>query len=252
MNCEEYREAIATDPSFDGGAGHLNECAACQQYRSDMQALDQRISRALAIDVPELQVPELPELSTSKSELSTSKSGLSTSKSDKVVALHRRQLAPQTWFAMAATVVVAALLGVRLVGTGIEYDSLADEILAHLDGEPNALRVTDVAITAKRLNAVVPADIALMDHSAGLITYAQTCPIGGRDVPHLVIQGERGPITILLMPEEKISGPQRLSGDNVNGVILPVGNGSIAIVGERDERLDRIEESVLKSVAWST
>jgi len=238
MNCEEYREAIATDPSFDGGAGHLNECAACQQYRSDMQALDQRISRALAIDVPELQVPELPELSTSKS--------------DKVVALHRRQLAPQTWFAMAATVVVAALLGVRLVGTGIEYDSLADEILAHLDGEPNALRVTDVAITAKRLNAVVPADIALMDHSAGLITYAQTCPIGGRDVPHLVIQGERGPVTILLMPEEKISGPQRLSGDNVNGIILPVGNGSIAIIGERDERLDRIEESVLKSVVWST
>ena len=245
MNCEEYREAIATDPSFDGGAGHLNECAACQQYRSDMQALDQRISRALAIDVPELQVPELPELSTSKSELSTSKS-------DKVVALHRRQLAPQTWFAMAATVFVAALLGVRLVGTGIEYDSLADEILAHLDGEPNALRVTDVAITAKRLNAVVPADIALMDHSAGLITYAQTCPIGGRDVPHLVIQGERGPVTILLMPEEKISGPQRLSGDNVNGIILPVGNGSIAIIGERDERLDRIEESVLKSVVWST
>jgi len=252
MNCEEYREAIATDPSFDGGAGHLNECAACQQYRSDMQALDQRISRALAIDVPELQVPELPELSTSKSELSTSKSGLSTSKSDNVIALPNRRRQSQAWFAMAATVVVAALLGVRLVGTGIEYDSLADEILAHLDGEPNALRVTDVAITAKRLNAVVPADIALMDHSAGLITYAQTCPIGGRDVPHLVIQGERGPVTILLMPEEKISGPQRLSGDNVNGIILPVGNGSIAIIGERDERLDRIEESVLKSVVWST
>jgi len=203
-----------------------------------MQALDQRISRALAIDVPELQVPELPELSTSKS--------------DNVIALPNRWRQSRTWFAMAATVVVAALLGVRLVGTGIEYDSLADEILAHLDGEPNALRVTDVAITAKRLNAVVPADIALMDHSAGLITYAQTCPIGGRDVPHLVIQGERGPVTILLMPEEKISGPQRLSGDNVNGIILPVGNGSIAIIGERDERLDRIEESVLKSVVWST
>jgi len=245
MNCEEYREAIAADPSFDGGAGHLNECAACQQYRSEMQALDQRISRALAIDVPQLQMPELPELSTSKS-------GLSTSKSDNVVALPNRRWQSLTWFAMAATVVVAALLGVRLVGTGIEYDSLADEILAHLDGEPFALRVTDVAITDERLNAVVPADIAHMDHGAGLITYAQTCPIGGHDVPHLVIQGERGPVTILLMPEEKISGPQRLSGDNVKGVILPVGNGSIAIIGERDERLDRIEESVLKSVAWST
>ena len=62
MNCEDYRQAIATDPSFDGGAGHLSECAACQSYRSEMQALDQKISRALAIDVPQLQMPDLPEL----------------------------------------------------------------------------------------------------------------------------------------------------------------------------------------------
>ena len=241
MNCEEYREAIATDPSFDGGAGHLSECAACQLYRNEMQELDQQINRALAIDVPELQVPELPELSTSTS--------------DNVTTLRKRSWAPlttPTWFAMAATVVVAALLGVRLIGTGIEHESLADEILAHLDGEPNALRITNVAITDQRLNSVVPADIAHMDHSAGLITYAQTCPIRGYDVPHLVIQGERGPVTILLMPKEKILEPQRLSGENINGVILPVGDGSIAIIGERDERLDRIEESVLKSVAWST
>jgi hypothetical protein len=35
-------------------------------------------------------------------------------------------------------------------------------------------------------------------------------------------------------------------------VILPVGDGSIAIIGEIDERLDRIEAQVLKSVSWST
>jgi hypothetical protein len=235
MKCEDYRQAIAADPSFDGGAGHLSECAACQSYRSEMQALEQTISRALALDVPQLQMPDLPEIET-----------------DNVVTLRRRRFTPPVWLAMAATVVVAALVGVRLIGTGIEYESLADEILAHVDHEPFALRVTDVAITDERLNAVVPADIARMDHSAGLITYAQTCPIGGNEVPHLVIQGEHGPVTILLMPEEYVAEPQRLSGDNIKGVILPVGNGSIAIIGERDERLDRIQESVLKSVAWST
>ena len=235
MSCEDYRQAIATDPSFDGGAGHLSECAACQSYRREMQALDQKISRALALDVPQLQMPDLPEIDT-----------------ENVVTLASRRFSPPAWLAVAATVVVAALLGVRLIGSGIEHDSLADEILAHLDGEPFALRVTDVAITDERLNAVVPAYIARMDHSAGLITYAQTCPIGGYDVPHLVIQGERGPVTILLMPQEYVAEPQHLSGDNIKGVILPVGKGSIAIIGERDERLDRIQESVLKSVAWST
>jgi uncharacterized protein DUF3379 len=85
-----------------------------------------------------------------------------------------------------------------------------------------------------------------------LITYAQSCVINGREVPHLVIQGERGPITILLMPEEKVSGPESVTGESVKGVILPVGNGSIAIFGEREEALERIERKVLDSVTWST
>ena len=46
MNCEEYREAIAADPSFDGGAGHLSECAACQAYRKDMLELDKAIAKS--------------------------------------------------------------------------------------------------------------------------------------------------------------------------------------------------------------
>ena len=62
MNCEEYREAIAADPSFDGGAGHLSECAACQAYRKEMLELDKAIGKALALDVPKLEMPELPDI----------------------------------------------------------------------------------------------------------------------------------------------------------------------------------------------
>ena len=112
--------------------------------------------------------------------------------------------------------------------------------------------VTDVAVSDARLTSVVTADIARLDHSAGLITYAQSCVIGGHSVPHLVIQGEHGPVTILLMPDEMVSAPQTITGESVNGVILPVGDGSIAIFGEREESLDRIEKKVLDSVTWST
>jgi len=249
MNCDQYREAIAADPSYDGGAGHLSQCAACQAYRAEMQELDQTISRALQLDVPELNMPELPEI------VAEEPSESSTSMSDNVTALPKRSWTPLTtpaWFAMAATVVAAAILGVRLVGTGTEYESLADEILAHVDHEPYALRVTDKAISDERLASVVPANVAHMDHSAGLITYAQSCVINGHDVPHLVIQGERGPVTILLMPDEMIGEAQTLTGENINGVILPVGNGSIAIIGEKDEQLERLQQQVLNSATWST
>jgi len=236
MNCEEYRKAISAEPSFDGGAGHLSECASCQAYRAEIQALEQRIGRALALDVPELVLPELPDVEP-----------------DNVVSLGRRRgLSPPTWLAMAATVAVAAVLGVRLIGGGAGNESLADEVLAHLDGEPRALVVTDIAVTDEQLHEVLAPDIAQMDHSAGLITYARNCVIDGHDVPHLVIQGREGPVTILLMPEESVDAPVPLSGTNVKGVILPVGKGSIAIIGERDEHLEDIQQQVVNMVTWTT
>jgi hypothetical protein len=234
MNCEDYRQAVAADPSFDGGAGHLADCSSCQEYRQEMLALERKIGLAMAIGVPKLVMPELPDI-------------------ESVVTLpHRHRITTPAWFAMAATVVLAAVLGVRMFSSSIEYDSLADEVLAHLQHEPYALRVTDEAVPDARLEAVVPATVAKFDRNAGLITYAQSCVINGNEVPHLVIQGERGPVTILLMPDERSTEAVAFGNATTKGVILPVGGGSIAILGERDERLEKFEQSVVKSVMWST
>ncbi len=233
--CEEYREAIAADPSFDGGAAHLSQCSACQEFRAEILVLDRNIQRALAISVPDLDLPDLPEIDTSR-----------------VSVLSPRRFATPAWLAVAATVTLAAFIGFRMQAHDVSGGTLAEQIISHIDHEPFSFRVNDTAVSDRRLARVVPATIATMDHSAGLITYAQSCIINGRQVPHLVIQGERGPVTILLMPEEKISAAQSFGNENTRGIILPVGNGSIAIVGGADERLDKIQERVRNSVTWST
>lgn len=236
MNCEEYRQSIAADPSYDGGGAHLSACSDCRAFRDDMRALDRKIGRALAIEVPSFSVPELPDVDTAD-----------------VVPLagHRRFTMP-TWMAVAAVLVLGAFIGMRMLGSNVTYPSLADEIVAHLDHEPYALRVTDKPVDAGRLARVVPASVANMNHDAGLITYAQTCVINGKMIPHLVVQGERGPVTILLLPDEMIDAATQLEGESINGILLPVGSGSVAIIGERDERLDDIQENVVNSVTWST
>ena len=236
MNCEDYRHRIAAEPTFDGGADHVSGCQACQRFRDEIRLLDGRINSALQISVPTPKLPELPEI-----------------ESENVVPIStRKRRTTPVWYAMAATVVLAAVIGIRMTGVGVSYDSLADEVLAHLDHEPASLRPTTTPVSDVRLAKVVPADVARMDHDAGLITYARSCEINGKSVPHLVIQGERGPITILLMPDEPVAEAVTLEDDNVHGVILPVGQGSIAIIGARDEKLERVERSVLNSVTWST
>ena len=237
MNCEQYRQAVAADPSFDGGVDHLSGCAQCQSFRDEMQMLDADIARALEVRVPPLSLPELPGIEA---------------ESNVVTLDSRRSLTKPAWFALAASVMLAAVLGIRMFAVDVDQLSLADEVLAHLDHEPYALVVSSTPVSDSRLERVVPANVARMDHSAGLITYAQSCVINGKTVPHLVIQGERGPVTILLMPDEEVAAAQTLDGDNIHGVILPVGTGSVAIIGAREESLERIEKSVLSSVAWST
>jgi hypothetical protein len=198
------------------------------------QALDLKIAKALQIDVPELKMPALPEIDSSE-----------------VTPLPTRSMKP-VWFAIAATMVLATSISVRMSGVFQNNNSLAEEVLAHIDHEPGALRVTDVAIADDRLARAVPASLATYERGEALITYAQPCVINGNMVPHLVIQGQYGPVTILLMPDEKVAEATPLDGVNVKGVILPVGDGSIAIVGDRNEPLEAIKKYVVNSVTWTT
>jgi len=240
MNCEEFKKAIAAEPqaSFEGGAEHVAACESCAAFMAEMQALDARIASALAIDVPEMKIPDLPAI-----------------EDDNVVDLPfegKSRITTPAWIGIAASLAMAAFIGFQMIGSqpGGQL-TLADEILAHIDHEPGALQVTNVAVSEARLSRVVNPSVGTMDRNVGLVTYAQSCIINGKTIPHLVIQGKKGPVTLLLMPDEMVDGVITIDGESVNGVILPVGSGSIAIVGERDELLGEIEQRVVDSVEWS-
>jgi hypothetical protein len=204
-----------------------------------MLSLDELIGRALQFDVPELRMPELPERASESSAGS------------KIVSLPLRRFSTPVWLGIAASLAVVAVLGIRALTNQVVYPSLSAEILAHLDHEPGALKVTAEAVSDRRLDKALDGR-AEINSSAGLITYARTCVIDGHRVPHLVIQGEHGPVTVLLLADEMIDAPITIEGVGIRGVILPVGSGSIAVIGERDEALEQIEKRVIDSMQWTT
>jgi hypothetical protein len=189
MNCTDYKEALLADPGFNDEPGHAETCADCQAFSAEILALNAKIAAAMEIAVPELVMPELPDIETTN-----------------VVSLSsRRVVSKPAWFAIAATVLLAAVVGLRMTGLGTSYGTLQEQLLAHVDHEPSALLPSTTPVSDSRLSRAVPNDIATMTHDVGLITYAESCSINGKDVPHLVIQGARGPITILLMPHEQVA-----------------------------------------------
>lgn len=241
MNCTEYKEAITADPteSFDDGAAHAAACESCATYREAVREFDEKIAAALEIEVPPLKMPDLPALDDSN-----------------VVSLPAKKapfLTPPAWIGIAASVALAAVILVQLLPTSTDrHDQiLTAQVLEHLDHERETMVVTNVSVSDDRLTSVVPPTIGTLDRDIGLVSYAQSCVINGKVVPHLVIQGKNGPVTLLLMPEEMINGALSLEGESVHGVILPHGAGSIAIIGERAESLDEIEQNIVNSVEWS-
>jgi hypothetical protein len=185
--------------------------------------------------VPTLELPELPELGTSVSGL----------------ASPRRMTMP-AWFGMAAGIALVAYIGLQVLAPDVTSMTLAEQVVAHLDHEAGSRVVSTEAVPERILNSVVSKDVVQMSPGIGLITYARSCIVNGRSIPHLVIQGERGPVTLLLMPDETIDGPIPLQGRSINGVILPLGEGSIAIIGVSEEKIDEVSHRVIDSVNWST
>lgn len=234
--CSDCRDALAAHPSTALVREHLESCAECRGFRDDLRALDERIAKALAVPVPPLALPEL-----------SNQPGVTR------IGSRRRPGMPATgWLALAASVFVAVALGLRIAGEDVPETPLGEQVLAHIDHEIFSMTVSDRAVGAERLARIVPATVANLGPDAGLVTYAQSCVINGHAVPHLVVQGEQGPVTILLMAEEKLDAPQRIEDEQLQGVILPVGDGSIAIVGRHGNDLERIEETMKNSVTWRT
>jgi len=240
MNCKDYKEAIAADPSeaFDG-ATHAAACESCAAFRDEMQLLDKKIAKAMDISVPELSLPELPAIGEDDGNVVN-------------LPFRGNRKTTFTWVGLAASLVLVTVLGARFLAEDVPQLTLAEEIMAHLDHEPYALAVTYEPVSDQLLDAVFRDEVEELDRGVGIFTYAASCVIKGNTIPHLVIQGKQGPITLLLLPDEMVDSVMPIEGASVRGVILPVGQGSIAIIGERDEPLEEVRQRLSNSVKWRT
>jgi hypothetical protein len=139
--------------------------------------------------------------------------------------------------ALAAGVALLAIgvaLGLRWPRGPESYTpaTLSADVMAHAHHEPSSWTEALEPVALRRISGVLErGEIELLDAAQlGPVTYARTCRLRGREVPHLVVQSVAGPAMVLLLAHESPRTELPLSEDGLRGVIVPVGNGSIAIV----------------------
>ena len=118
---------------------------------------------------------------------------------------------PPRWrqWALAASVVLASLAAVTLWLLR-PSDTLASEVVAHVQGEPQSWLATHTVSAGAIDHALTGSGIGL-DVDSDKIVYAQSCWFRGHYVPHLVLQTAHGPATVLHPAARARQGARRLS-----------------------------------------
>jgi len=234
MNCEAFREAIAADPGRldEPCAEHASRCPACRAHAERLGNAEWLIHEALRFDVAALK--------------RGAEQGSTGAK--------RSIISRRAWAGVAAVAVGAMAIWIG-VGQGPEPsgDPLVADILEHWSHEPRSWVETDVQISPASLARVVSGEAAVDANRLGLVSYARSCYVGGRWVPHLVVQGAEGPVMVLLLRHEPLDEPLPLDmpDEGLRGTIIPLGEGSVAVLGADAEPLGPLRQRVMGAVEWS-
>jgi len=230
MDHAQYRSAAMADPHDPDPdlRAHRESCAECRAFTEHLQRNEPRHEPALLIDIPTKPV---------------------------VLPFAGRAQGPRRWMAMAASLLLALVVAAGVWLT-LPQRSLAAAVVAHMAGEPDAWQLTDVPVPDTDLNEVLKDSKLRLKPAAGVVSYASSCSFRGHKVPHLVVQTQSGPVTVMVLVHEAVRNPKQFDEQGYRGTIVPVpGHGSIAVLmrdassGSGD--VERIAARVSDSIVWT-
>lgn len=220
MICADARLVLGGDPAASTPEleEHVRGCAACAQLRREMQALDVDIRRALQ------QPPEMARAAAARPASAWRQWALAAS-------------------AVLATFAVFALWLLR------PSDTLAHDVVTHVQGEPDSWLATQ-QVSADELNHALSGAGVALRITSDKVVYAQSCWFHGHYVPHLVVQTALGPTTVMILRHEQVSGRRSFHEAGMSGVIVPDEHGSIAVVARGSTEISGVAGQVRDAVRW--
>ncbi|NKC13153.1 MAG: DUF3379 family protein [Gammaproteobacteria bacterium] len=274
MNCLEYRRQITAEPTVESAEGraHRGQCEACTSFARGMRAQEAALLSALNVNIPDTLAAKIlfsQRLAQSKdaqfeAELAQAvnidwPSSLASRILARVRQLSRvRQISniiplrlrtsTLIQFALAASIAVAVAAG-SLLALGQSDERLVDRAIAHVDHEQwmferNEPLPMDLVRPVARMAGIE------MTELPGKVTLVYPCPWDNKRNFHFVMVGTHDKVTVMVMPGQYVDAHQSASARRYSAVVIPVRNGSLAVVGHPQENLKSHAEQVRKVLRW--
>jgi len=230
MNCDDFRQQLIARPDEldDNMGAHMAACESCLGMATQVQAMDGVLRDALAVEVPQ----NLGQ----------------TVLMQKILQRKRRNVIPL--FALAATL----LLGIGVTAglwLGRADTQIPAQLIAHIEHEPYLLLPSVDVVPIARVSSVLQQASVTLNDSIPSVRHIGMCEFRGHQVPHLVVHTQDGPITVMLLPHEKVRAVQPFDDGNYSGVIVPSGDGAIAVIGNQGADVEPVRRQFDRAIEFS-
>ncbi|CAK4067178.1 MULTISPECIES: DUF3379 domain-containing protein [Vibrio] len=236
MDDLEFRRRIMSDPKCRDSElnAAIKESESNAKFADEILDLDAQIAKAMNVDVPEDLADRILFNQTSNV------------KEDNVVRPNFARRA----MAMAASVAFVAGLLVGQVNWGNivvspAQASLASTAIKHVVDEKPFVNHLDEQVKSSQINAkMVPFSHSLSAHFPYHVYYLNHCGFGESNALHMVFRGEKGKVTLFLtgIAANDVS---EFAEDGMVGIIEPMGEVSLILVGDKGENVAKIAENIL-------
>jgi hypothetical protein len=234
MTHDEARLLIGGAPGEIGEslAAHLAQCPACTLFQQQMQRMDQDLMRLLSAPLP-------PRADT------------------RVLPLSAGRRVPPVRRPTAAGLLALAASLVLCVGVGALFwalrpqPSLAAGVIGHIEHESDSWSQVTPMTAAATAEVLAGAGVSL-DPGDTTVTYARICLFHGHWVPHLVVRTSSGPVTVMVLRQERLATPQSFRQNGYSGTLVPTpAGGTLAVVAQGTADMAAVNRTLDPHLHWT-
>jgi len=237
MEFSEFRRLLGAeprsrDPSFLSARESSPEFAAAA---AEADRFEQQLERALALELPADLAERLSAIPRT------------TPRADE----HRPRRAGGWRLAMAAAVLVAVGAASLLWRMNAGWDSVQDYVADHFRHDGRAMLAQAAGGPAAADVGAVLAEFGMKATPAlaRIVSVVKTCPTpDGRGV-HMVLDTERGLVTVIYMPATTVTDGEHVRFDNHDAVLVTLRSGSAVIIGSESQQVAGLYSLIRGSLA---
>lgn len=224
---QAYGDPYNQDPEF---LDALAQSESNRAFVAELKALDDKINSAFKLPVPE----NLAEKLLLKQQL----------------AVHHNQRKRTGWMlAMAASVAFVAGVSFSLWRQGPV--DLGQHALAHVRHETMAM-TSNADISYQAINAELASlkglETVRFNSQPGRVFYSTFCDFQGIESIHLVLAGERGKVTVFIVPpEHRVMLAEAFADSEYRGEAVKTDSAYLVLVAEYPQDIEKIKKEIKQS-----